>query len=170
MCNPPYIVFELSVHVYRLVHNVMIVLVSLIFSLFFTWCISTLLFHSELIFHLYFTMAGGKCCPLLCICSLIVHKKRGNKKLIVYSNFFLQCFRGASLYTVHNIIKNVKIIQLNEWRCRDAPCERSSLSNTIKDTSTIMRHPYIESLYRLSNNNMFTLRGYIRECTIISMT
>ena len=39
------------------------------------------------------------------------------------------------------------IIQLNEWRCRDAPCEkyivetRSSLSNIIKDTSTIMRNP-----------------------------
>ena len=41
---------------------------------------------------------------------------------------------------------SVKIIQLNEYRCKDAPCEKSwkqgnPLSNTIKDTSTIMRNP-----------------------------
>ena len=41
---------------------------------------------------------------------------------------------------------SVKIIQLNEYGCRDAPCEKSwkqgnPLSNTIKDTSTIMRNP-----------------------------
>ena len=41
---------------------------------------------------------------------------------------------------------SVKIIQLNEYGCRDAPCEKSwkrgnPLSNTIKDTSAIMRNP-----------------------------
>ena len=42
---------------------------------------------------------------------------------------------------------SVKIIQLNEYGCRDAPCEnrgnKEILSNTstIKDTSTIMRNP-----------------------------
>ena len=44
---------------------------------------------------------------------------------------------------------SVKIIQLNEYGCRDAPCEKSwkqgnPLSNTIKDTSTIMRNPLSE--------------------------
>ena len=44
---------------------------------------------------------------------------------------------------------SVKIIQLNEYGCRDAPCEKSwkqgnPLSNTIKDTSTIMRNPLPE--------------------------
>ena len=38
---------------------------------------------------------------------------------------------------------------LNEYGCRDAPCEKSwkqgnPLSNTIKDTSTIMRNPLPE--------------------------
>ena len=38
---------------------------------------------------------------------------------------------------------------LNEYGCRDAPCEKSwkqgnPLSNTIKDTSTIMRNPVPE--------------------------
>ena len=42
-----------------------------------------------------------------------------------------------------------KIIQLNEYGCRDAPCKKSwkqgyPLSNTIKDTSTIMRNPLPE--------------------------
>ena len=46
-------------------------------------------------------------------------------------------------------ITSVKIIQLNEYGCRDAPCEKSwkqgnPLSNTIKDTSTIMRNPLSE--------------------------
>ena len=41
---------------------------------------------------------------------------------------------------------SVKIIQLIEYGCRDTPCEKSwkqgnPLSNTIKDTSTIMRNP-----------------------------
>ena len=44
---------------------------------------------------------------------------------------------------------SVKIIQFNEYGCRDAPCEKSwkqgnPLSNTIKDTSTIMRNPLSE--------------------------
>ena len=44
---------------------------------------------------------------------------------------------------------SAKIIQLNEYGCRDAPCEKSwkqgnPLSNTIKDTSTIMRNPLPE--------------------------
>ena len=47
------------------------------------------------------------------------------------------------------IYTSVKIIQLNEYGCRDAPCEKSwkqgnPLSNTIKDTSTIMRNPLSE--------------------------
>ena len=47
------------------------------------------------------------------------------------------------------IITSGKIIQLNEYGCRDAPCEKSwkqgyPLSNTIKDTSTIMRNPLPE--------------------------
>ena len=45
---------------------------------------------------------------------------------------------------------SVKIIQLNEYGCRDAPCEKSwkqgnPLSNTIKDTSTIMCNPSLHS-------------------------
>ena len=48
-----------------------------------------------------------------------------------------------------HIYTSVKIIQLNEYGCRDAPCEKSwkqgnPLSNTIKDTSTIMRNPLSE--------------------------
>ena len=44
---------------------------------------------------------------------------------------------------------SVKIIQLNEYGCRDAPCEKSwkqgnPLSNTIKDISTIMPNPLSE--------------------------
>ena len=44
---------------------------------------------------------------------------------------------------------SAKIIQLNEYGCRDAPCKKSwkqgnPLSNTIKDTSTIMRNPLSE--------------------------
>ena len=44
---------------------------------------------------------------------------------------------------------SAKIIQLNEYGCRDAPCEKSwkqgnPLSNTIKDTSTIMHNPLPE--------------------------
>ena len=44
---------------------------------------------------------------------------------------------------------SAKIIQLNEYGCRDAPCGKSwkqgnPLSNTIKDTSTIMRNPLSE--------------------------
>ena len=39
---------------------------------------------------------------------------------------------------------------LNEYGCRDAPCEKSwkqgnPLSNTIKDTSTIMRNPSLHN-------------------------
>ena len=45
---------------------------------------------------------------------------------------------------------SVKIIQLNEYGCRDAPCKKlwkkgNPLSNTIKDTSTIMRNPSLHS-------------------------
>ena len=56
----------------------------------------------------------------------------------------------ACLYQNTNAIyTSVKIIQLNEYGCRDAPCEKSwkqgnPLSNTIKDTSTIMRNPLSE--------------------------
>ena len=44
---------------------------------------------------------------------------------------------------------SAKIIQLNEYGCRDAPCEKSwkqgnPFSYTIKDTSTIMRNPLPE--------------------------
>ena len=42
-------------------------------------------------------------------------------------------------------VTSVKIIQLNEWGCRDAQKiveTRSSLRNTIKYTSTIMRNPF----------------------------
>ena len=44
---------------------------------------------------------------------------------------------------------SAKIIQVNEYGCRDAPCEKSwkqgnPLSNTIKDTSTIMHNPLPE--------------------------
>ena len=47
------------------------------------------------------------------------------------------------------IFTSGKIIQLNEYGCRDAPCKKSwkqgyPLSNTIKDTSTIMRNPLPE--------------------------
>ena len=40
-------------------------------------------------------------------------------------------------------------VKMNEYGCRDAPCEKSwkqgnPLSNTIKDTSTIMRNPLSE--------------------------
>ena len=47
-------------------------------------------------------------------------------------------------------ITSAKIIQVNEYGCRDAPCKKSwkqgnPLSNTIKDTSTIMRNPLPES-------------------------
>ena len=49
-------------------------------------------------------------------------------------------YRQIYIYT------SAKIIQLNEYGCRDAPCEKSwkqgnPLSNTIKDTSTILRNP-----------------------------
>ena len=45
---------------------------------------------------------------------------------------------------------SVKIIQLNEYGCRDAPCEKSwkqgnPLSNTIKGTSTIMCNPSLHN-------------------------
>ena len=48
-----------------------------------------------------------------------------------------------------SVSTSAKIIQLNEYGCRDAPCEKSwkqgnPLSNTIKDTSTIMRNPFPE--------------------------
>ena len=48
-----------------------------------------------------------------------------------------------------HIYTSGKIIQLNEYGCRDAPCKKSwkqgyPLSNTIKDTSTIMRNPLPE--------------------------
>ena len=44
---------------------------------------------------------------------------------------------------------SAKIIQVNEYGCRDAPCEKwwkqgNPLGNTIKDTSTIMRNPFPE--------------------------
>ena len=56
---------------------------------------------------------------------------------------FCFCFYTNTVYT------SAKIIQLNEYGCRDAPCEKSwkqgyPLSNTIKDTSTIMRNPLPE--------------------------
>ena len=57
-----------------------------------------------------------------------------------------------NILTYYYTITSVKIIQLNEYGCRDAPCEKSwkqgnPLSNTIKDTtitSTIMRNPLPE--------------------------
>ena len=37
---------------------------------------------------------------------------------------------------------SVKIIQLNEYGCRDAPCEKSwKQGNPLSNTSTIMRNP-----------------------------
>ena len=49
-------------------------------------------------------------------------------------------------YCVDILYTSAKIIQLNEYGCRDAPCEKSwkqgnPLSNTIKDISTFMRNP-----------------------------
>ena len=53
------------------------------------------------------------------------------------------------------IYTSVKIIQLNEYGGRDAPCEKSwkqgnPLSNTIKDTSTIMRNPLSDYVGRVT--------------------
>ena len=52
-------------------------------------------------------------------------------------------------YTVVPLYTSAKIIQVNEYGCRDAPCEKSwkqgnPLSNSIKDTSTNMRNPLPE--------------------------
>ena len=57
-----------------------------------------------------------------------------------------QIFCIASREELVSVYTSVKIIQLNEYGCRDAPCEKlwkqgNPLSNTIKDTSTIMRNP-----------------------------
>ena len=54
-----------------------------------------------------------------------------------------------STTVLSDIYTSGKIIQLNEYGCRDAPCEKSwkqgyPLSNTIKDTSTIMCNPLPE--------------------------
>ena len=51
--------------------------------------------------------------------------------------------------SIMTLLTSGKIIQLNEYGCRDAPCKKSCkqgypLSNTIKDTSTIMRNPLPE--------------------------
>ena len=58
-------------------------------------------------------------------------------------------FFVVSVYCVATYYTSGKIIQLNEYGCRDAPCKKSwkqgyPLSNTIKDTSTIMRNPLPE--------------------------
>ena len=50
---------------------------------------------------------------------------------------------SIDIYIYIRIYTNVK---MNEYGCRDAPCEKSCkqgnpFSNTIKDTSTIMRNP-----------------------------
>ena len=62
-------------------------------------------------------------------------------------------------YTAYHVCSNMLFTQLyvykcknhslNEYGCRDAPCEKSwkqgnPLRNTIKDTSTIMRNPLPE--------------------------
>ena len=67
---------------------------------------------------------------------------------ISYSPTYSHTTGTIFLYT------SAKIIQLNEYGCRDAPCEKSwkqgnPLSNTIKDTSTIMRNPL--SLYEYAS-------------------
>ena len=74
------------------------------------------------------------------ICYLISGERRGP---MACSNFIC----AERLTNRPDLI--VKIIQLNEYGCRDAPCETSwkqgnPLSNTIKDTSTIMRNPLSE--------------------------
>ena len=59
---------------------------------------------------------------------------------------YVQLRMTITKYYILLSITSAKIIQLNEYGCRDAPCEKSwkqgnPLSNTIKDTSTIMRNP-----------------------------
>ena len=60
----------------------------------------------------------------------------------------LSCISHSNDFVLYTHVYNytsAKIIQLNEYGCRDAPCEKSwkqgnPLSNTIKDTSTIIRN------------------------------
>ena len=67
--------------------------------------------------------------------------------------------RGA-IFTVqypYSLYTSAKIIQLNEYGCRDAPCEKSwkqgnPLSNTIKDTSTSMRNPLPKYVGRVTHD------------------
>ena len=59
-----------------------------------------------------------------------------------------QCAEGSALQCLHYDVAMEKGL-LNEYGCRDAACEKSwkqgnPLSNTIKDTSTIMRNPLSE--------------------------
>ena len=63
---------------------------------------------------------------------------------VIFVEICTHCLASFLLYT------SAKIIQLNEYGCRDAPCEKSwkqgyPLSNTIKDTSTIMRNPSLHN-------------------------
>ena len=63
--------------------------------------------------------------------------------------FVSTCARHSLRIRIPSIYTSAKIIQVNEYGCRDAPCEQSwkqgnPLSNTIKDTSTIMRNPFPE--------------------------
>ena len=62
------------------------------------------------------------------------------KGISLFPRFFAWCIPTST---------SGKIIQLNEYGCRDAPCEKSwkqgyPLSNNIKDISTIMRNPLPE--------------------------
>ena len=75
---------------------------------------------------------------------------------IKFDSFTVTCRRApylkinfADIWLVFAYTVTLKIIQLNEYGCRDAPCEKSwkqgnPLSNTIKGTSTIMRNPLSE--------------------------
>ena len=58
--------------------------------------------------------------------------------------------RGANVRMRLTALSAKMCHSTDEWRCRDAPCEKSwkqgnPLSNTIKDTSTIIRNPSLHN-------------------------
>ena len=60
------------------------------------------------------------------------------------------CVSAFYTRTQKNMWNKCKNHSLNEYGCRDAPCKKSwkqgnPLSNTIKDTSTIMRNPSLHN-------------------------
>ena len=69
-------------------------------------------------------------------------------KSIFHTQVYIYMYIRIHVYTPRACGLYYKI-QLNEYGYRDAPCEKSwkqgyPLSNTIKDTSTIMRNPLPE--------------------------